>query len=101
MTAADVPQGSLYLFKWYDLHPIDGCTLVRYRMLAHSAKDIARHASALPHAQNRTVAHLLRNGMLSKSPRGGGAGDLAVGELQWTEDEGDTWQTVQSVRDRD
>jgi hypothetical protein len=56
------------VYVWNDLSPEDGCSLVPFSILAHSLSEVAKAVrAAVPGAQSKTTAQLLRNGRARKA----------------------------------
>ena len=76
------------LYVWNDLSPDDGCTLVRYAAMANSAHEVARHASTLPNAQNRSVPKLLKRASLRVAHDLDCPASSRPGSVFWQDDDG-------------
>jgi hypothetical protein len=85
------------VFAWNDLSPRDGCTLVRFVMLASSWKDIA-HAARAVGLEKATVKDLARNGGTARQHDEIAAASSQPGTIFWLDDsvEPASWTKVPS-----
>lgn len=86
---------------WNDLHPIDGCSLTRYAIAAHTLQEVSQSTAVIPYAQNRSPTKLRKRANVRASTDGQpGAAWEHPGVVFWEDDSSTppTWRPVSNPR---
>jgi hypothetical protein len=86
---------ALAAWRWWNVSPEDGCTLVEYMAAAEGASALARVASGNPEVQRRTTRRLLADGGAHQvDDRDAQLALSEPGRLLWRESGTDDWALI-------